>query len=193
MDLKSTISELLKNPPELFVEDLSFPTLEAFGKFTQTQLDNLAKIDSMCEAYSIMQDPKLPHFACPNGMSEIDYLTELCRDGWKQFIKSKVPNKQHQEYADRVKLELKVVGLAHLSGYFLIVWDFIKYARDKGILVGPGRGSAGGCLVSYLLRITLIDPIPYGLLFSRFYNASRSYPKHVSFGEHKFVDDWRNT
>lgn len=55
------------------------------------------------------------------------------------------------------------------------------------------HNSAGGCLVSYLLRITLIDPIPYGLLFSRFYNASRSYPKHVSFGEHKFVDDWRNT
>jgi DNA polymerase-3 subunit alpha len=140
MDLKSTISELLKNPPELFVEDLSLPTLQSFAKFNQVQLDNLAKIDSMCEAYSILQDPKLPHFACPNGMSEIDYLTELCRNGWKQFIKSKVPDKQHQEYADRVKQELKVIGLAHLSGYFLIVWDFIKYARDKGVLVGPGRG-----------------------------------------------------
>ncbi len=192
LDLKISLSELDKNPPQLYKEDLSFPTSDKWSSFTQLQLDNLAKIDSMCESYSILQDPKLPHFECPNGMSEIEYLTELCREGWKTHIATKIDKKDHPIYAARIKQELKVIELANLSGYFLIVWDFIKDARDKGILVGPGRGSAGGCLVSYLLRIILINPIPYDLSFPRFYNASRSYPKHVSFSEYKFVDDWRN-
>jgi len=192
LDLKEHLPKLQQQPPVLFNEDLSLPDQTAWARFSPEQIANLALIDTLCESYKITQDPKLPHFSCPDGMTEIEYLTHLCREGWKQFVVGKVPKDRHQEYADRVKKELKVIELANLSGYFLIVWDFIKQARDQNILVGPGRGSAGGCLVSYLLRITLIDPIPYGLLFSRFYNASRSYPKHVSFGEYKFVDDWRN-
>lgn len=192
LDLKEHLPKLQQQPPELFNEDLSLPDQAAWGRFSSEQIANLALIELLCESYKITQDPKLPHFECPDGMKEIDYLTHLCREGWKEFIVGKVPKERHAEYAARVKQELKVIELANLSGYFLIVWDFIKQARDKNILVGPGRGSAGGCLVSYLLRITLIDPIPYGLLFSRFYNSSRSYPKHVSFGEYKFVDDWRN-
>ena len=177
----------------LYTEDLSFPDQDVWNSFNAQQIVNLSAIDELCEPYSILQDPKLPHFECPNGLTEIQYLTDLCREGWKKLINGKVAKSEHEKYAARVKQELRVIELANLSGYFLIVWDFIKQARDKEVLVGPGRGSAGGCLVSYLLGITLIDPIPYDLLFSRFYNSSRSYPKHVSFGEYKFVDDWRNT
>jgi DNA polymerase-3 subunit alpha len=192
LDLKVHLPKLRQSPPELFNEDLSIPDLNSWAVFSQAQLDNLHRIDELCESYKITQDPKLPHFKCPDGMTEIQYLTQLCRDGWVRLINGKVDKREHDRYAARVKQELKVIELANLSGYFLIVWDFVKEARDKGILVGPGRGSCGGCLVSYLLRITLIDPLPYDLLFSRFYNASRSYPKHVNFTEYKFVDDWRD-
>lgn len=181
----------LKDIPE--VEGIKYlPTLDKLKEmFNEEELANLDKVNSLCESYNVFSEPKLPTFQTPSGQTEDDYLRELCRQGWKSKIAKKVPAEKHNEYRDRVLEELKVIKLANLAGYFLIVQDFIRNSRENNVLVGPGRGSAAGSLVSYLIGITLIDPIPYGLLFSRFFNASRSYPKHLSFDEYKFVDDWR--
>jgi DNA polymerase-3 subunit alpha len=136
--------------------------------------------------YSFFTSPKLPGFI--GDKSEIELLRDLVETGFK----NKVPPDEVPKYRDRIEKELKVIELNNLAGYFLIVQDFIADARKKNVLVGPARGSAAGSLVSYLIGITLIDPIPYGLLFSRFFNAARSYPKHLSFDECPFVDVWRD-
>ena len=79
-----------------------------------------------------------------------------------------------------------------MSGYFLIVSDFVNKGRSDGQLCSVGRGSSAGCLVSDLIGINLVDPMPYGLLFSRFFNAARAYPKHLSFDEYPFIDEFRD-
>lgn len=180
---------LLKDVPEQVGKRLLTP--DEYSEFSTDQLVNLNRIDELCESYSIFAEPKLPTFETPNGVSQIDYLRQLCRDGWRSKIAPKVPSDQHETYRLRVLEELKVIELANLAGYFLIVADFIDHSRKLGALIGPGRGSVGGSLVAYLTNITNIDPVYYGLLFSRFFDASRSYPKHVSFDEYRFVDDWR--
>ena len=101
-------------------------------------------------------------------------MRELCRKGWKDKIANIIPKDQQQTYVDRVKYELDVLQGANLSSYFLIVQDIVNYVRSHKWLPGPGRGSAAGCLVSYLIGITSIDPIKYNLLFERFFNAARS-------------------
>jgi len=143
----------------------------------------LTQIYEECEDYNILSKPMLPKFDCPNGLSEEDYLKELCRVGWKKLLmesgKVKDPvNKQR--YADRFNEELQVIKDANLFGYFLIVQDIIRHVRDKGWLSGPGRGSAAGCLISYLIGITQIDPLEFDLLFARFYNAGRNTKDHIS-------------
>jgi DNA polymerase-3 subunit alpha len=145
------------------------------------EIQNAANIAEQCETYNLAGKPSLPHFDCPNGMNEAEYLRHLCREGWKYKIAPKIPKDQQQVYVDRIKKEMEVINGAGLPGYFLIVQDFIKYAKDQGWLVGPGRGSAAGCLISYLIGITSIDPIPYDLLFERFYNAGRNTATHISF------------
>lgn len=129
-------------------------------------------------SYNILNKPQLPKF-CEG--SELDKLTELCREGWKKKINGRVPEYQHKEYAKRIKMELNVIEEANLSGYFLIVQDFVNYCKERKILIGPARGSAGGCLISFLLNITSIDPIEYDLLFSRFYNKGRNTGDHVEY------------
>lgn len=146
----------------------------------EQELQNLQSITSKCESFDIFSPPRLPKFKTPNGESEIEYLKELCRSGWKRLISTKVGKEKHEEYKDRVLMELDVIEKANLAGYFLIVQDYVNEFRNKGVLVGHGRGSAAGCLISYLLGITLIDPIPYGLLFSRFYSAGRNIAGSVS-------------
>jgi DNA polymerase-3 subunit alpha len=136
-----------------------------------------------CEEYEITGGPMLPEFDVPEGYDNNEYLKELCRRGWKEKLgktgRVKEADKK-QEYLDRVKLELEVIFKANLSGYFLIVQDIINYVKGQGWLAGPGRGSAAGCLVSYLLGITEVDPIQYDLLFERFYNEGRNTEDHVS-------------
>jgi DNA polymerase-3 subunit alpha len=149
---------------------------EILALHTQEEIDNAGKIVDKCEEYNILNSPILPHFSCPDGMSEFEYLKHLCRKGWQELLvkKGKVSTQESKSiYENRIKEELEIIKDAGLSGYFLIVQDIVNWVRKQGWLPGPGRGSAAGCLISYLVGITSIDPIPFKLLFSRFYNSSR--------------------
>lgn len=129
---------------------------------------------SSCEDYEILANPKVPRFDCPDGMSQQEYLRELCRIGWKKRFPTWKDEATKKIYADRVKYELEVLQGCFLDGYFLVVQDYVNWAKRQGWLIGPGRGSAGGSLVAYLLGIIEIDPIKFNLLFERFYSADRS-------------------
>lgn len=153
---------------------------EMFALHTQEEISNTNIIANMVEDYNILSKPKLPPFLCPDGFSQDEYLRELCRVGWKNKIANTIPKENQQIYLDRIKYELEVLQGAGLSSYFLIVQDIVNYVRRMGWLPGPGRGSAAGCLVSYLIGITSIDPIKYNLLFDRFYNAGRNSKDHIS-------------
>ena len=112
---------------------------------------------------------KLPKYDVPGGMTSWEYLQKLCREG----LAKRYGKDPDQELKDRLTYELDTIKNMGYVDYFLIVWDFIKYAKDHGIAVGPGRGSAAGSIVSYCLEITTIDPIRYQLLFERFLNPER--------------------
>lgn len=137
-------------------------------------------MDSLCEEYNILTKPVLPQFKCPDGYNPDEYLRQLCRDGWKDKIENIIPKDEHGRYVDRIKYELGVLQGAGLSSYFLIVQDILRYVKTNKWLPGPGRGSAAGCLVSYLIGITSIDPIKYDLIFERFYNSGRNTEDHIS-------------
>lgn len=155
------------------------PSFEEMQKVhTQDELDNTLAIANMCDNYSILSKPILPPFECPMGMSQDEYLRHLCREGWKKKIAGKVQDEA--AYAARVKMELEVLQGAGLSSYFNIVEDILQYIRKNLWLPGPGRGSAAGSLVAYLIGITSIDPMPYDLLFERFYNGGRNTADRVS-------------
>lgn len=149
--------------------------------YDKIELDNTLHIANICDNYSPLNKPTLPTFECPapyNNPSE--YLRQLCRDGWRKKIDKIIPKEEQQVYVDRIKKELDILDGAGLSSYFLIVRDIIEYIRHNNWLPGPGRGSAAGCLVSYLIGITCIDPIKYNLLFERFYNAGRNTEDRIS-------------
>ena len=136
-----------------------------------------------CEQYDLADKPSFPTFSCPDGIGEDDYLTELCREGWKLRLvgTEKIATKEDRDrYTEQIKHELKVIFKAQLSGYFLIVQDIIRWVKLKGWLAGPGRGSAAGCLISYLLGITDVDPVEFDLLFERFYNEGRNTEDNVA-------------
>ena len=150
---------------------------------TSGRVWDTSKIVDRCEEYDLADQPSFPTFECPKGFDEDEYLTELCREGWKNKLipSSKVSDIQQRDiYRDRIKHELKVIFKAQLSGYFLIVQDIIKWVKKQGWLAGPGRGSAAGCLVSYLLDITEVDPIEFDLIFERFYNEGRNTDGNVA-------------
>lgn len=139
------------------------------------------EIFNKCENYNILNKPMLPRFPTPNGESEEEYLKELCRQGWRRLLNDKIDTEEKKiEYRDRFLNEFEVIKSANLFGYFLIVQDIISYVNSNGWIAGPGRGSAAGCLISYLLGITQIDPIEFDLLFERFYNAGRNTDDHIS-------------
>lgn len=147
---------------------------------TSEEIDNTHIVTDLVEEFNILSKPLLPPFKCPSGMDDAEYLRELCRYGWKEKIANNIPKDNQQIYIDRIKYELEVLQGAGLSSYFLIVQDIVQYVKKSGWLPGPGRGSAAGCLVSYLIGITSIDPIKYGLLFDRFYNSGRNSKDHIS-------------
>ena len=130
-------------------------------------LDNYNEINNLCN-FNIEKHDLLPKYNFINEDSK-SYLEKLCKKGLMKRFNNKVPMK----YADRLMMELDVINSMGFNDYFLVVWDYVKFAKKNNILVGPGRGSAAGSLVSYSLGITDIDPIKYDLLFERFLNKDR--------------------
>jgi len=162
-------------------ENYHIPSQEEMKELhTQEEIANTNYVANLVEDYNILSKPKLPPFKCPNNLNPDEYLRELCRIGWRDKINPVVDKNDQQPYLDRIKYELDVLQGAGLSSYFLIVQDIVNYVRNNNWLPGPGRGSAAGCLVSYLIGITSIDPIKYNLLFDRFYNAGRNSADHIS-------------
>ncbi len=132
--------------------------------------DSTLAIAERCQVEIEFGKPQLPHFPLPTGFtSEADYLRRLTFDGARQRYGDSVP----EPVAPRLEAELSVIADMGFSAYFLVVWDLIRHARESGIRVGPGRGSAAGCCVAYCLRIVDLDPLAHDLLFERFLNAGR--------------------
>ncbi len=144
---------------------------EEMGKlfqYAQEALENTWKIAQRCNVEIEFGHYKIPQFECPDGLTPWEYLNKLCREGMERNYSEITP-----ELEERLQYELDTIHKMGYVEYFLIVWDYIRYARDNGIMVGPGRGSAAGSLVSYSLGITQLDPIRYSLLFERFLNPER--------------------
>ncbi|MBF7095919.1 DNA polymerase III subunit alpha [Alkalibacter mobilis] len=131
-------------------------------------LDNTQIIADKCDLDFDFSKIHLPRFPLPEGVDPGKFLADLCHRGIREKY-----GIQDQNLLKRLEYELSVIDKMGYNDYFLIVWDFIKYAKDNGIMVGPGRGSAAGSLVSYALDITTIDPIRYNLIFERFLNPDR--------------------
>ena len=131
-------------------------------------LENTCKIAERCNVEIEFGVTKVPHFEVPQGFDSWTYLNHLCNEGMKR----RYPDAD-EEKKKRLEYELSVIHKMGYVDYFLIVWDYINYAKTHGIAVGPGRGSAAGSIVSYCLGITDIDPIKYSLIFERFLNPER--------------------
>ncbi|PLT32299.1 DNA polymerase III subunit alpha [Bacillus sp. V5-8f] len=131
-------------------------------------LENTLKISQECDVDIQFNRPLLPKYPVENGKTADELLKEVCLGGLKKRYTN--PSAGHLE---RLQYELLVIKKMNFSDYFLIVWDFMRYARKKGILTGPGRGSAAGSIVAYVLEITDVDPIEHNLLFERFLNPER--------------------
>ena len=150
--------------------------------YAQEALDNTQIIADRCNVEIEFGVTKLPKFDVPEGFTSWEYLNKLCHQGLEQRYPSQdgmveIPGQegplQFEDLRKQLQYELDIIQQMGYVDYFLIVWDFIRFARDSGIAVGPGRGSAAGSLVSYTLEITNIDPIRYGLIFERFLNPER--------------------
>lgn len=152
--------------------DLSFRSeqemAEAFANHPEV-LENTLKIAEQCNLELVLGQNILPNFPLPEGWTADTYLRDLCERG----LKLRFPEAVTAETRERLDYELSVIEKTGYAGYFLIVSDFIIWAKNNGVVVGPGRGSAAGSLVAYLTQITNIDPIKYGLYFERFLNPER--------------------
>ena len=148
----------LKSPQEML----------ALFPYAKEALENTHDIANRCDVTITFGEYKLPVYPVPAPYSAFEYLEKLCREGLEERYQP-----VSAELWERLDYELKTIQSMGFVDYFLITWDFIKYARDNNISVGPGRGSAAGSIVSYSLRITDIDPIKYSLLFERFLNPER--------------------
>lgn len=151
---------------EFFLKDKDEMAL-LFGEHPEA-LANTVKIAERCSVEFNFDQNYLPEYRIPEGHTVESYLRELCLNG----LTERYPG-AGDEVRERLDYELKIISDMGFPGYFLIVWDFVRFARDNGILVGPGRGSAAGSLVAYVLGITNVDPLKYDLLFERFLNPER--------------------
>lgn len=149
MKSESEIAEYFKDNPEV--------------------LENTLEVADKCNLELKFNQDLLPKFVAPEGKSSKAYLRELCEAG----LQKKYANKDMEEARERLEYELGIIDQMGFNDYFLITWDFIKYAKDRGIVVGPGRGSAAGAIIAYCLDITTVDPLAYGLYFERFLNPER--------------------
>src|SRR3954449_3829562 len=158
---------------------MRFDTNEFYLKDSQEMADSFAEwpdaipttleIAERCNVEVELGKMLIPRYPTPNGEDEVEYLRALAYDGLRQRYGAPLP----AAAVERLEMELDVVIKMGFAAYFLIVWDFVKYAKDNGIAVGPGRGSAAGSIVAYTLNITDVDPLAYDLLFERFLNAER--------------------
>jgi len=148
----------IKTPDEMYT---LFP-------YVPEALENTRKIAERCNVEIEFNQYKLPKFSVPDGKDAFDYLKALCVEGVGKKYETIT-----REITERLDYELDTIRTMGFTDYFLVVWDFIKYAKEQGIMVGPGRGSAAGSLVSYSLSVTDIDPLKYDLLFERFLNPER--------------------
>lgn len=131
--------------------------------------DNTVKIAQRCQVELEFGKTKLPAFFTPDGSDNLEFFRRLCQEGLIRRYGENPP----QEYRDRLEYEIRVISQMGYVNYYLIVWDFIRYARSVGIPVGPGRGSGAGSLAAYCVGITNVDPMRYDLLFERFLNPER--------------------
>ena len=143
--------------------------MRSLFSYVEEAVDNTEKVAEECNVEFDFSKSHLPGFAVPDGKTSEQYLRELCEAGLKENY-GENPGKV---YKDRLDYELSVINSMGYTDYFLIVWDFIRFARSEHIMVGPGRGSAAGSMVAYTLHITKVDPIKYNLLFERFLNSER--------------------
>lgn len=152
---------------EFYLKDPA--TMAEIFKDYERAVENTTKIADRCKLEIKFHEPHLPYYTkLPEGLSNLDYLKLLVNQGISKKYKNPT-----SEIIERVKKEIEVINSMGYVDYFLIVWDFVNYARNNDIAVGPGRGSAAGSIVSYALDITQIDPIKYNLIFERFLNPER--------------------
>ncbi len=144
---------------------------EGFKEIPQA-IENTQKIVEMCNFKFKLGEIKLPTFETPEGKTPDEYLKELCQQGMEKH-KTHIENKKEAE--ERLDYELSVISQTGFAPYFLIVQDFVKFAKENRIVVGPGRGSVGGSIVAYFLDITEVNPLKHNLLFERFLSVAESY------------------
>ena len=172
--------------------DLSFKSaeemLESFSDIPEA-VSNTEKIINAIDFEFEFGISQFPHFNLPSGETAESYLEKLALEGLKNRFGYKSPGEAPKELEERFKFELSVIQKTGFASYILIVWDIVKFAKSQGIAVGPGRGSAAGSLISYLIGITNIDPLKYALLFERFLNPDRIAPPDIDLD---FADHRRN-
>ena len=134
----------------------------------QEAYDNTIRIAEQCNVEFTFGKYHLPEFKLPEGVTSLSYLKKLCDEGFCELY-----GNEHPEYRQQLEYEIDMIEKMGFTDYFLIVWDFVRFAKSAGIPVGPGRGSAAGSMVTYTLHITEIDPMKYGLFFERFLNPER--------------------
>ena len=167
--LRYTGTEYIKSEEEmrsLFTDHLDKHVINS-------AIENTVKLSNKVEEYTILGTYKMPNFPIPDGYQPIEYLKEITINGLKEILDITKFENFPIEYKERLDYELKVIEQMGFPTYFLVVWDYIRFAREQNIPVGPGRGSAAGSLVAFSLHITNIDPVENGLLFERFLNPER--------------------
>ena len=167
--LRYTGTEYLKSEEEmgrLFADHLD-PAV------VKQAIANTVSVADKVEDYDILGRYQMPRFPIPEGHTPVSYLREVTEQGLRDRLDLSASDSIEETYAERLAHELQIMEQMGFPTYFLVVWDYIRFAREQGIPVGPGRGSAAGSLVAYALGITNIDPVSNGLLFERFLNPER--------------------
>ena len=167
--LRYTGTEYIKGEEEmlnLFRDHIDIDTI-------RYAINNTTEIANKVEIFELFGEYRMPKYPLLENKKAIDFLKEVSEDGLKKRLFKNSFQEISDEYKKRLNTELKIIEDMGFPDYFLVVWDYIKFARDNSIPVGPGRGSAAGSLVAYSLQITNIDPVKHGLLFERFLNPAR--------------------
>ncbi len=194
LQTKHTVSD--KNRMSYLGEDFSLMTPEQMSDFFRANpevLENTNKIAEKCDLEIPLGEIQLPHYELPEGHDDYSWLRKMCYDSIKRRYDfdpaSSELNEEQKTVIERLEYELGIIKKTGFSSYFLIVQDFINWAKENSVVVGPGRGSAAGSIVAYLTNITNLDPIHYDLLFERFLNPARISMPDI---DTDFADDKRD-